>query len=90
MKDVIYQRAALDKLRRIPKNVKDLIRSKIAQHARGEGAQDNNLKRMKDRNPPEYRLRIGNWRAFFLEDDAAITVLKIEIRGEAYKRKGKH
>jgi mRNA-degrading endonuclease RelE of RelBE toxin-antitoxin system len=42
--------------------------------------------RLTDVRPPEYRLRVGDWRVRFIRDDAArtLTVLRILPRDKAY------
>lgn len=43
--------------------------------------------KLKDVNPPEYRLRVGDWRVRYGLDPAArvLTVLRVLPRGEAYR-----
>ncbi len=38
-------------------------------------------------HPPQYRLRVGDWRIRFTRDDAThtLTVLRVLPRGEAYR-----
>lgn len=38
-------------------------------------------------DPPEYRLRVGDWRVRFLRDDAARTITMTHVlpRGRAYR-----
>ncbi|PTW53599.1 mRNA-degrading endonuclease RelE of RelBE toxin-antitoxin system [Breoghania corrubedonensis] len=88
MKKVIFEKAANDALWKMPRNYARLIHKKIYQYAEGEGAQVNNTKRMKGSRT--VRLRVGDWRVFITETQATVEVTDIDIRGEAYKRKGKH
>ncbi|MGH9324963.1 MAG: type II toxin-antitoxin system RelE family toxin [Vicinamibacteria bacterium] len=43
--------------------------------------------RLKGTSPPEYRLRVGKWRARFQRDDQrkVLTVLRVLPRGKAYR-----
>lgn len=43
--------------------------------------------RLAGTNPPEYRLRVGDWRLRFLRDDAARLVILTRVlpRGRAYR-----
>lgn len=43
--------------------------------------------KLTDVNPPEYRLRVGDWRVRYSLDPAArvLTVLRVLPRGEAYR-----
>jgi len=47
------------------------------------------VKKLSDIHPPEYRLRVGPWRARFAWDQAAgvLTVLHVFRRSRGYKRR---
>ncbi|MEJ7812313.1 MAG: hypothetical protein WKG32_18020 [Gemmatimonadaceae bacterium] len=42
------------------------------------------MRKLTDVSPPEYRLRIGDWRVRFALAGAAMTVLRVVNRREAY------
>lgn len=46
------------------------------------------IAKLTDVDPPEYRLRVGDWRVRFRTDTAAklLTVVRVLKRGEAYER----
>jgi mRNA-degrading endonuclease RelE of RelBE toxin-antitoxin system len=44
-----------------------------------------NVKRLQGIDPPEFRLRIGDWRARFHVDSGTIRVLRVRNRREAYR-----
>ncbi len=50
--------------------------------------QSANVIKLQDVAPPEYRLRVGEWRVRFRTDTAArvIMVLRVLTRGKAYER----
>lgn len=43
------------------------------------------VKRLQDRNPPEFRLRLGDYRVRYLSNSETITVLRVLHRREAYR-----
>jgi len=44
-----------------------------------------NVKRLRGIEPPEYRLRVGDYRVRFSQDDQTIRVLRVRNRREAYR-----
>ena len=45
-----------------------------------------NVKQLEGFDPPQYRLRIGNWRVIFRKSgDAAIEIIRVRNRREAYR-----
>ena len=82
MKQIAYTRTALKSLRRIPANEAEKITTKIAQYAGDPGAQANNVAKLSGR--PGLRLRIGDWRIIFEEDETTISVLAVGPRGGVY------
>jgi mRNA-degrading endonuclease RelE of RelBE toxin-antitoxin system len=49
--------------------------------ATGEG----DVKRLQDIEPPEFRLRVGDYRVRFREFDSSIEILSVKHRREAYR-----
>jgi mRNA-degrading endonuclease RelE of RelBE toxin-antitoxin system len=43
------------------------------------------VKRLQGIDPPEFRLRIGDWRARFHVDGQTIRILRVRNRREAYR-----
>jgi len=68
--------AALDK--RIARRVKQAV-----ERFAGTGA--GNVKRLQGIDPPEYRLRVGDYRVRFHLEDEAVQVLRVRNRREAYR-----
>jgi mRNA-degrading endonuclease RelE of RelBE toxin-antitoxin system len=49
--------------------------------ATGEG----DVKRLRDIEPPEFRLRVGDYRVRFRDSDNSIDILSVKHRREAYR-----
>lgn len=82
MKKVIYSRQANKSLERIPLNEAQRIRGKVLQYAADPASQANNIVRLQGRDG--YRLRVGDWRVIFDEDDRVIAVENVGSRGSIY------
>ena len=44
-----------------------------------------NMKRLQGVDPPEYRLRVGDYRVRFHQDGETICILQVRNRREAYR-----
>ena len=77
-------RDAARALRKMPRNVADLIQSKIEALAIDPYAANNNVKKLKGSD--DYRLRVGDWRVVYTLQDAKliIVVIRIAPRGGVY------
>lgn len=82
MRPVSYSKAAIKALRRMPRNVADLIRLKIEAYAEDPASQANNVKNLKDREG--IRLRVGDWRVIMDDQGNVLAVLDIGPRGGVY------
>jgi mRNA interferase RelE/StbE len=82
MKSISYSKAAIRALRRMPRNVADLIRSKIEAYAKDPVSQVNNVKALKGREG--IRLRVGDWRVIMDDQGNVLAVLDIGPRGGVY------
>jgi mRNA interferase RelE/StbE len=82
MKPVSYSKAAIKALRRMPRNVADLIRLKIEAYAEDPASQANNVKDLKGREG--IRLRVGDWRVIMDDQGNVLAVLDIGPRGGVY------
>jgi mRNA interferase RelE/StbE len=82
---ITFTKQAARSLQRIPRNISDLIREKLAQLAADPFAKSLNATKLQNR--PGYRLRIGDWRVIYeiQKEQLVITVLKIAPRGEVYR-----
>jgi mRNA interferase RelE/StbE len=85
--DVRLSERAADELRRLARANPSMARridqalQRFAEHGRGD------VTRLQQVDPPEWRLRVGDWRLRFQLDHAArtLTVLRILPRGRAYR-----
>ena len=75
-RDGLADRAGLDK--GIARRVKQSV-ERFAETGAG------NLKRLQAIDPPEFRLRVGDYRVRFHHDGETITVLRVRNRREAYR-----
>jgi mRNA interferase RelE/StbE len=83
MKEVTYSKQAIKTLSRIPANESARIRSKVRQYADNPASQMNNVRKLQGRDA--YRLRVGDWRIIFGEDEVVIDVIRIGARGSVYE-----
>lgn len=85
MHSIEFTREARKAIKAMPRNVRELVESKIEAVAAGPYAQHNNVTRMQGR--PEFRLRVGDWRVIYrvLDDRVVLLVIKIGGRGQVYE-----
>jgi mRNA interferase RelE/StbE len=86
MKKIAYSKQAIKTLKRISANEAERIRAKISQYATDPASMANNVKKLQGED--SYRLRVGDWRVIFDENDVVIEVIKIGARGDVYKGPG--
>jgi len=82
---IVFTKQAVKSLQRIPRNITDLIREKLAQLAADPFAKHLNITKLQNR--PGYRLRVGDWRVIYevQKEQLVIMVLKVALRGEVYR-----
>lgn len=80
--EVVFTKAALKALMRMPANTARLIRAKIDQYAAAPESLANNVTELK--GSTYRRLRIGDWRVIFDEDGAVLEIIDIGPRGGIY------
>ena len=83
MRAVVYGPEALKSLRRMPRNVAELMRGKLNQLAAAPETLANNLSSLKGTSA--LRLRIGDWRVILSIEPEQIIVHKIGPRGSIYR-----
>ena len=81
MREIVWTRAALRTLRRLPANTARRIVEKVEAYAAEPASQANNVKALKGREG--IRLRVGDWR-IIMEDGVVLAVLEIGPRGGIY------
>lgn len=83
MKEIVYSKAALKTLTRMPANTSKPIRAKLAQYAEDPAGLAQNVIKLQGVEGA-LRLRVGDWRILFTEDGEVIAVIKVAPRGGAY------
>ena len=85
MWQVVYAKSAIKALRKMPRNVAEIIQGKIAALAIDPYAPNNNATKLQGRDG--YRLRVGDWRVLYELDDNRnrLLVLDVKPRGGAYE-----
>lgn len=83
MKKIAYSKQAIKVLARLPEKDKTRIRDKLRQYAEDPASLANNVKRLQGEQA--LRLRVGDWRIIFDENDVVIDVIRIGPRGDVYK-----
>jgi mRNA interferase RelE/StbE len=81
---ITFTKQASRTLRKMPRNVADLVRSKIDEIAIDPYAQHNNVTKLTGREG--YRLRVGDWRVLYELHDNQLVMLVVKIgpRGSVY------
>lgn len=84
MKKITYTKKAMKDLAKMPRNTQQNVRAKINQYAHNPASLANNVIKMT--GEVGYRLRVGDYRVRFDENDTIIDILRVLPRGEVYKR----
>jgi mRNA interferase RelE/StbE len=77
MYTVVYTKEAVRSLRRLPRNIAELIRSKITEIAADPYTTHNNVTKLVGR--PGYRLRVGDWRVIYELQNQQVVLLVIKV-----------
>jgi mRNA interferase RelE/StbE len=85
MKQVTYSRSAQKALLKIPRNIANLIVSKINQYASDPAGLANNTKTLKGEFAGLVRLRVGDWRVIMDDRGNVLLITEIKPRGGAYE-----
>ena len=82
MKDIAWTEAAIQDMSALDKGTPRRIKQAIERFAQsGTG----NIKQLQGINPPEFRLRAGDYRVRFHSGGASITILRVRNRREGYR-----
>jgi mRNA interferase RelE/StbE len=82
VKSVVYTKAALRTLVRLPQNTARRIRDKIHEFAVDPASRANNVKALQGSDL--IRLRVGDWRVI-MDDGVVLEILEIGPRGSIYR-----
>ena len=81
MREVEWTEAALEHMAALDKGIARRVKRAVERFAdTGAGS----VKKLQGIDPPEYRLRVGDYRVRFHQDDETIRVLRVKNRREAY------
>lgn len=83
MRKAGYTRAAIRDLRKIPRKDAQRIMGKVTQYAEKPDTLANNIRALE--NMDGKRLRVGEYRILFTEDETSVEVYRVRKRGEAYR-----
>ena len=82
MRAIEWTEASLDDMAALDKAIARRVKRSVERFAEtGAG----NVKRLQGVDPPEYRLRIGDYRARFELNGETLRVLRVRNRKEAYR-----
>lgn len=82
MRDIEWTGQALQDMAALDKTIARRVSQTLGRFA-ATGA--GNVKRLQGIDPPEFRLRVGDWRVRFHEDAGTLRVLRVRNRREAYR-----
>ncbi|MDQ6675001.1 MAG: type II toxin-antitoxin system RelE/ParE family toxin [Chloroflexota bacterium] len=82
--NVIWTRPALHDLRRLDRQLEERVRVAVRRLAETE---QGDVTRLQGEDPPQWRLRVGDWRVRFRFDPATSTIFvqRVLPRGRAYR-----
>ena len=82
MREVEWAETALEDMAALDKGIARRVKQAVERFAdTGAGS----VKRLQGIDPPEYRLRVGDYRVRFHLDDETVRVLRVRNRREAYR-----
>jgi mRNA interferase RelE/StbE len=82
VKEVEWTGLALEDMAALDKGIARRVKQALERFAEtGAG----NVKRLQGIDPPQYRLRVGDYRVRFRQDAETVRVLRVRNRREAYR-----
>jgi mRNA-degrading endonuclease RelE of RelBE toxin-antitoxin system len=82
VREIEWTETALDDMAALDKGIARRVQQTVERFA-ATGA--GNVKKLQGIDPPEFRLRVGDWRVRFHQDDETIRILRVRNRKEAYR-----
>jgi mRNA interferase RelE/StbE len=82
VKEIEWTEASLEEMAALDKGIARRVKQAVERFA---GTGSGNVKKLQGIDPPEYRLRVGDYRVRFELDGNAIRVLRVRNRREAYR-----
>jgi mRNA-degrading endonuclease RelE of RelBE toxin-antitoxin system len=80
--EIEWTETALDDMAGLDRGIARRVKRSVERFAE-TGVGD--VKRLQGIDPPEYRIRVGDYRIRFLLDDETLRVLRVRNRWEAYR-----
>ena len=82
MREIEWTESALEDMAGLDKGTARRVKQAVERFAHtGAG----NVKKLQGLDPPEYRLRVGDYRVRFYQESKTIQVLRVRNRREAYR-----
>ena len=82
MREIEWTETALEHMAALDKGIARRVKQAVERFAdTGAG----NVKRLQGIGPPEYRLRVGDYRVRFHQEGETIRILQVRNRREAYR-----
>jgi mRNA-degrading endonuclease RelE of RelBE toxin-antitoxin system len=82
VRDIEWAGTALEDMATLDKSIARRVKQAVERFA-GSGA--GSVKRLQAIDPPEYRLRVGDYRVRFHLENQTVQVLRVRHRREAYR-----
>jgi len=82
MKDLEWSESSLEDMAALDKGIARRIQRTVERFAQTETG---NVRKLQGIDPPEYRLRVGDWRIRFVLDGDTVRVLRVLNRRDAYR-----
>lgn len=80
--EIEWTETALADMANLDKSIARRVKQSVERLA-GTGAGD--VKRLQDITPPEFRLRVGDYRVRFHQDHDTLRIIRVRNRREAYR-----
>ena len=80
--EIEWTETALDDMAGLDQGIARRVRLSVERFAKAGAG---NVKRLQGIDPPEYRLRVGDYRVRFHLDDETLRILRVRNRREAYR-----
>lgn len=82
MKDIEWTDASLEDMAALDKGIVRRVKQAVERFAESGAG---NVKKLQGIHPPEYRIRVGDYRVRFELDGETLRVLRVRNRREAYR-----
>lgn len=82
MKDLEWSESSLEDMAALDSGIARRLQQTVKRFAETETG---NVKKLQGIHPPEYRLRVGDWRVRFVLDGDTLRVLRVLNRKDAYR-----